>query len=151
MRTGAVASGQLPWKNGVDLRLASRSGIVFISLVGIMATTPTPAVAAAGPETFGPGKVACQPLGAGQFDCLLTSLRISVNGNNVATFSLAILPAADRAIFQKWCFTAADDCTVQLQGARQAPGGSRLSDVTSVRWTRFRSPKDQAAASALGN
>jgi len=135
----------------VELRRASRSAIVFIGLVGIMATTPSPVRAAAGSETFGPGKVACQSLGAGQFDCLLTSLRISVSGNNVATFSLAILPAADRATFQKWCFTAADDCTVQLQGARQAPGGSRLSDVTSVRWTRFRSPRDQAAARAFGN
>lgn len=100
---------------------------------------------------FGPGKVACQRLGAGRFDCLLTSLRISADGSNVATFSLSILPATERAIFRKWCSTAADDCTVRLQGARQAPGSSRLSAVTSVRWTRLMTPRNQAAARASGD
>ena len=109
------------------------------------------ALAASGPETFGPSKVACQRLDAGQFDCLLTSLRISGSGNNVATFSLATLPAAERATFQKWCSTTADDCTVLIQGSRQVPEGSRLSAVTSVRWTRLKPPRNQAAARASGN
>ncbi|HEY0205917.1 MAG TPA: hypothetical protein VGC15_17375 [Acetobacteraceae bacterium] len=116
-----------------------------------MTATPNPALAAVGPETFGPGKVACQRLGAGQFDCLLTSLRISESGNNVTTFSLAALPSMERASFQRWCSTAADDCTVQLQGARQVPEASRLSAVTSVRWTRLKPPRDQAAARAAEN
>ena len=111
----------------------------------------TPALAASPLETFGPGKVDCQRLGAGQFDCLLTSLRITRNGNNVATFSLATLPAAEQAMFQKWCSTAADDCTVNIQGKRQTPEGSRLSTVTSVRWTRLEPPKNQAAARASAN
>ena len=112
---------------------------------------PGMALAAAGPETFGPGKVACQSLDAGQFDCLLTSLRVSGTVNGVATFSLAALPAADRATFQRWCLTAADGCTVRLRGTRQVPEGSRLSAVASVRWTRPMPPRNQAAAKAFGN
>jgi hypothetical protein len=113
--------------------------------------TSNSALAAARLETFGPAKVACQPLGAGQFDCLLTSLMISENGNNVAAFSLGTLPAADRAILQRWCFTVADDCTVIIQGTRMAPGSTRLSSVTSVRWTRTESPTNQSAARAIDN
>ncbi len=135
------------------LRLASssRSGGVLIALFSSMTTMTIPALAAPGPETFGPGKVACERLGADRFDCLLTSLRVSENGNDVATFSLASLPPTERAIFQKWCSTAADDCTVQIQGARPAPLGSRLPAVTSVRWIRLKSPRNQAAARASGD
>ena len=125
-----------------------RSAAPVIALLGTMTSQSVPALAADGPETFGPGKVNCQRLGRGQLDCLLTSLRISHDGNGVATFTLADLPATERAIFEKWCSTAADDCTVELQGARQTPGGSRLSAVTSVHWTRLRPPDDQAAARA---
>lgn len=133
------------------LRLASRSMVALIALFSGLAMTSKPALAAGRPETFGPAKVACQPLGAGQFDCLLTSLMISENGNNVATFSLATLPAADQAVFQRWCFTVADDCTVIIQGTRMAPGSTRLSSVTSVRWTRTESPRNQSAARAIAN
>jgi hypothetical protein len=132
------------------LRLASRRSAALVALAIIAATSST-AVAVAGPEVFGPGKVACQDMGAGRFDCLLTSLRISENGNDVATFSLASLPPKERVIFRKWCSTAADDCTVQLQGTRQARGGSRLSAVTSIHWTRPMSPKNQDAARIAGD
>lgn len=111
-----------------------------------LAAVSTPLFAAIQPETFGPGKVSCQSLDAGQFDCLLTSLRISANGNNVATFGLAALPARDRASFQKWCSTAADDCTVKIKGVRQSAGSSRFSTLTSVDWTRLRPPRNQVAA-----
>ena len=117
-------------------------------LVGVTATS-CPALAVTGPETFGPGQVACQRLGEGQFDCLLTSLRISSSGNNVATFSLDTLPETERSIIQKWCSTAADDCTVKIQGTRQAPGSNRLVTVTSVRWKRLRPPRSEAAARAM--
>lgn len=120
----------------------------IVLFIGIVAAS-NPGIAAAEPEAFGPAKVTCQRLGAGQSDCLLTSLRISSGGNNVATFSLSILPATDRTIFQKWCSTAGDDCTVEIWGMRQAPGSSRLSSVSSLRWTRLRSPKTQATAKAL--
>jgi len=133
-----------------SLRLVngSRSAFAVIVLFSSMTMTANPALAAAAPETFGPGKVDCQRLGGGQFDCLLTSLRITQNGNNVATFNLTNLPAAEQTMFQKWCSTAADDCTVKIQGARQTPGGSRLSAVTSIRWTRLYKPRTQAAARA---
>ena len=126
------------------MSLASR----IVLFIGI-AVASYPADAAAGPEAFGPAEVSCQRLGAGQTDCLLTSLRISPGGNNVATFSLAILPATDRASFQKWCSTAGDDCTVEIRGVRQPPGSSRFSFVSSIRWTRLRPPKTQAAAKAF--
>jgi hypothetical protein len=113
---------------------------------GPPAATSNPLRAAIRPDTFGPGKVSCQRLGVGEFDCLLTSLRISANGNNVATFGLAALPVRDRAGFQKWCSTAADDCTVEIDGVRQSVGSSRFSTVTAVRWTRLRPPRNQAAA-----
>ncbi len=134
-----------PWSS---LRRVSRSrrAFAFIAVFGGMTVTADPGLAEAASETFGPGKVECQPLGAGQFDCLLTSLRITQDGNDVATFSLATLPAAEQAMFQKWCSTAADDCTVNIQGVRQTPEGSRLSAVTSIRWTRLEPPRDQAAA-----
>ena len=124
---------------------------VLIALSGSLAMALTAALAASGPETFGPAKVACEPLGGGRFDCLLTSLRIREDGNNVATFSLTTLPAADRALFQKWCFTIADDCTAIIQGIRLIPGSTRLSTVTSVRWTRFDAPRNQYAARVLAN
>ena len=125
-----------PW-SGLRCVSRFRRAFAFIVLFGGMTVTANPGLAEAAPETFGPGKVDCQRLGAGQFDCLLTSLRITQDGNNVATFSLATLPAAEQAMFQKWCSTAADDCTVDIQGTRQAPESSRLSAVTSVRWTRL--------------
>lgn len=137
-----------PSLSSLRLVSGSRSAFAFILLFSSMTMTANPALAAAAPETFGPGKVDCQRLGGGQFDCLLTSLRITQNGNNVATFSLTTLPAAEQTLFQKWCSTAADDCTVEIQGARQAPGGSRLSAVTSIRWTRLYEPRTQAAARA---
>lgn len=121
---------------------------VLIALFGSVTTMVVPALAATGPEMFGPGKVACQRLGADRFDCLLTSLRVSGSANGVATFSLASLPKKDRAILRRWCFAAADDCTVTIGGVRQYPQGSRLSSVTSVRWTRLKPPRDQAAAVA---
>ena len=125
-----------------------RHAAALIALLGIVPSLSFPALAAGGPETFGPGKVDCQRLNAGQFDCLLTSLMISNDGRGVAAFSLDVLPPTERAIFEKWCSKAADDCTIELQGARQAPGGSRLSAVTSVHWTRLRPPNNQAAARA---
>ena len=126
----------------------SRRAFAFIVVFGGMTVTAYPGLAEAASETFGPGKVNCQPLGEGQFDCLLTSLRITRNGNDVATFSLATLPVAEKAMFQKWCSTVADDCTVNIQGVRETPEGSRLSTVTSVRWTRVEPPRSQAAARA---
>lgn len=119
-----------------------------MALFGSMALMVVPAFAAVPLETFGPGKVDCQRLGGGKFDCLLTSLRITQHGDNVVTFSLATLPAAEQAMFQEWCSTAADDCTVKVQGARQAPGDNRLSTVTSIHWTRLYAPRTQAAAKA---
>ncbi len=129
----------------------SRSTLAFIALFSSMAVTANPALAAAASETFGPGKVNCQRLGGGEFDCLLTSLRITQGGNNVATFSLAALPAAEQTTFQEWCSSVGDDCTVKIQGTRQAPGVSRLSTVTSIRWTRLHTPRNQAAARAAAH
>lgn len=73
------------------LRRASslRSVGVPIALLSSMTTMAIPALAVIGPETFGPGKATCERLGASQFDCLLTSLRVSDNGNDMATFGLA--------------------------------------------------------------
>ena len=146
-QTGIDAGAPARLRRGIG----SRRALAFAVLFGGMTFAADPGLAEAASEAFGPGKVSCQQLGAGQFDCLLTSLRVNAPGNDVATFSLAILPAAERAAFQKWCSTAADDCTVQIQGARQTPGGSRLSAVTSVRWTRLEPPRDQAVARAFGN
>ncbi len=170
MRIDADASARLPPDTQIEARIAAiaspradppwpslqcvsrlRRAFALIVLFGGMTVTATPGLAEAASETFGPGKVDCQRLGAGQFDCLLTSFRITRNGNNVATFSLAALPAAEQALFQRWCSTADDDCTVTIQGARQTPESSRLSAVTSVRWTRLQPPRTQAAARASAN
>ena len=129
------------------LVIGSRAAFAFTAAF-VAITVVAPGLSAAVPETFGPGKVNCQRLIAGQSDCLLTSLRVGQDSNSVATFSLAALPAAEQAMFQKWCATAADDCTVRIEGVRQVPGGSRLSSVTSLRWTRLRPPRNQAAARA---
>ena len=67
------------------------------------------------------------------------------------TFSVAALPAAEGTIFQRWCSQAADDCTVMVQGVRESPGGSRLSAITSIHWTRPQPPTDQAAARAAAD
>jgi len=120
-----------------------------IALFVTLALRPDPVFAEAGPELFGPGKVSCQRLTPSRINCLLTSLRISRNSNNVATFSLSALPVTERALFYKWCSTRLDDCTVQLQGTRLTPSGSRLSVVTSVVWTRRRPPMNQTAARAV--
>lgn len=132
------------------LAVRFRRGAALVALLGALAM-PGQVMAAAEPETFGPAKVTCESLGPGQFDCLLTSLRVSPGGNNVATFSLAIVPPTERANFQKWCLVASDHCTVLVRGDRLTPGGSRLSAMTSVRWTRRNPPRNNAAANALAN
>ena len=130
------------------LVIGSRRAFAFIAAFVAITVVADPGLSAAVPETFGPGKVNCQRLDAGQSDCLLTSLRVGQDDNSVATFSAAALPAAEQAMFQKWCSTAADDCTVRIEGVRQVPGGSRLSSVTSLRWTRLRPPRNPAGARA---
>jgi len=105
-----------------------------------------PAAAAPAVETFGPGKVSCQVLAGEQVDCLLSASRITAGSRNEASFSLTALPPGERALFRKWCLHPADECTVTIQGQREAPQATRLATVTSLRWMRPRAPRDQAAA-----
>ena len=121
-----------------------RLGPVFALLAGLMGVPS--ARAAPADETFGPGKVSCQILVGDQADCLLSSSRITVGGNNEASFSLAELAPGERKLFTKWCLNPSDECIVTFQGHRQFPQGTRLSSVTSLVWRRPRPPRDQAAA-----
>jgi len=105
-----------------------------------------PATAAPPAETFGPGKVSCQILVGEQVDCLLSASRITRDNRNEASFSLTALPPGERALFRKWCLKPADECTVTIQGRREAPQSTRLATVTSLQWRRPRPPRDQAAA-----
>jgi len=79
-------------------------------------------------------------------DCLLSVSRITAGNRNEASFSLTVLPPGQRALFRKWCLHPADECTVTIQGQREAPQATRLATVTSLQWRRPRAPRNQAAA-----
>ncbi len=111
---------------------------------------PGPAMAAQPVQTFGPGKVSCQRLSGNQSDCLLSASRITSYGPNEASFAITDLPAAERALFSKWCLHDTDYCIVTIKGQKQSPQTTRLSSVQSLHWTRSDAPLNQAAARALG-
>ena len=137
-------------------RLKPRLRVAFLGLcvpallAGVVALAGQ-AAEARSMQTFGPGAVSCQPLGAKQFDCLLSSSRISGDNKNEATFSITSLPPGEQAMFGKWCGQPSDHCKVTITGIRQAAEASRLSMVTAVRWTRPNNPMNQAAARAMPN
>ncbi len=108
-----------------------------------------PAIASPAVQTFGPGKVDCQPLVGTQMDCLLATNMITQDNRNVATFSVDLLPPGEPALFRKWCLAAMDDCTVTLTGRRASPQSTRLSTVISVHWTRLSAPLNEATARAV--
>ena len=122
--------------------------VSVLLLVAGLAFQSGQAVAAPAVQTFGPGQVNCQALTGTRVDCLLTASRVTRDNRNVATFSVTALPPNEQAPFSKWCLTTADECTVTVTGRRDSPQATRLSTVTSVRWTRLSAPVDQAAARA---
>ncbi len=121
---------------------------VAILLAGLAVLT-CPAIASPAVQTFGPGKVNCQPLVGTQMDCLLATNMIAQDNRNVATFSVDVLPPGEPALFRKWCLAAGDDCSVTVTGRRASPQSTRLSTVTSVHWTRPSAPMDEATARAV--
>ena len=81
-------------------RLPSHRAVIFtMLLLGGLAMLPRPATASELIQTFGPGKVSCQPLVGKQMDCLLSANRISDN-RSVASFDLGLLPRRDQALFR---------------------------------------------------
>ena len=136
-----------PVFSGVALDGVAR--IVLLLLAGLAVQTRHDAAAEA-VQTFGPGQVNCQALSGTRVDCLLSANRMTRDNRNVATFSVMALPRGEQALFRKWCLTTADECTVTVTGRRASPQSTRLSTVTSVRWTRLSAPVNQAAARAAG-
>ena len=136
MREPAAAHG------GVALGGAA---IPIMVVLGGLAILPCPALASPSVQTFGPGKVSCQPLAGTQVDCLLAASRIT-DDRNVTTFDVSLLPRRDQALFRKWCLAGTDSCIVTVTGRRMSPQSTRLSAVTSVHWTRLSEPENDAAA-----
>ena len=125
------------------------AAISVVALLAGLAIPTCPAIASPTVQTFGPGKVNCQPLIGTQMDCLLAAGRIAPDNRNVAAFGLDLLPPGDQALFRKWCLAAGDDCSVTVTGRRASPQSTRLSTVTSMHWTRPSAPLDEAAARAV--
>jgi hypothetical protein len=122
---------------------------VLLLLAGLAVQTRQ-AVAAKAVQTFGPGQVNCQALTGTRVVCLLGANRLTRDNRNVATFSVTAPPRGEQALFRQWCLAAADECTVTATGRRASLLSTRLSSVTTVRWTRLSAPLDQAAARAAG-
>lgn len=130
---------------------AGRPGVAWLGpvavMLGTLALLPRPAHATPAVQTFGPGKVSCQPLYGTHMDCLLSASRVT-DGHDVTTFDVTLLPTRQQALFRRWCVAGTDACTVTVAGRREAPQSTRLSSVTSVRWTRRSAPGNEAAARA---
>jgi hypothetical protein len=122
------------------------AALAIVLLLAGLATRQ--AIAAQAIQNFGPGPVNCQALTGTQVDCLLATSRVTQDNRNVATFSVSALPPGGQALFRKWCLAVANECTVTIMGRLASPQSTRISVVTSVRWTRLSAPVDQAAARA---
>jgi hypothetical protein len=122
---------------------------IVLLLAGLVVQTHQ-AVAAKDIQTFGPGQVDCQALSGTQVDCLLAASLVIQDNRNVATFSVSALPRGEQGLFRQWCVAVANECTVTVMGRLASPQSTRISVVTSVRWTRLSAPVDQAAARAAG-